>query len=194
MSLLSPHSVKRLAAVLVLVLAVPLLLSAKVRTFAPKGADVGANKTYHWVTVRVMTRTGMVEDDDLIAPVIKAVVNRELAARGYVEVAEGGDLQVTAGGFGTTGSQLEGFLAHWSFDFYTGYGVETAAPVNRNNVEGTLAVVLADTKTNKGVWGGITKTLIGSQAQGGGTMPKSLIEEIGKAARSILKKLPESRQ
>ena len=74
---------------LVLAFLVPLLLGGKVKTFASKEDDVRSYKTYEWLPPRVMTRYGLLEGDELVAPVIRQAVNRELARKGYTEVAEG---------------------------------------------------------------------------------------------------------
>jgi hypothetical protein len=57
-----------------------------------------------------MTRQGLLEDDPVVAPIIRQVVNKYLVAKGYREVAENGQLKLLTGGFGETTSQLEGFL------------------------------------------------------------------------------------
>ena len=169
---------------LVLVLLVPLLLGAKVKTFASKEHDVTSYSTYEWLPPRVMTRHGLVEDDAVFSPIIKQAINRELARKGYKEVTQGGELQVTSGGFSRTSSQLEGFLVHWGFDYYhLDWGATVAAPVTRVNKEGTLVIVLVDAKTNKGVWGGLATALLGK--------PESVGKSINKAAKRILKKLPK---
>ena len=180
------------SALLASALLIPLLLVGKVKTFASKEDDVRSYKTYEWLPPRVMTRHGLLEDDELVAPVIRQAVNRELARKGYREVAEGGDLQVASGGFARSSSQLEGFLVHWGFDYYWGdWGATSVTPVTRQHREGTLVIVLLDPKTQKGVWGGLATALIGNPSLAGETLDKPLAKSINKAARSILKKLPK---
>lgn len=131
----------QVSALLVAVLLVPLVAPGKVKIFDSKKHDVVKYKTYHWLPPRVMTRYGLVEDDAHFAPMIKQAVNRELARKGYREVAEGGGLEVATGGFGRTSSQLEGFLIQWGFDsYYWAWGVTSATPVTRVNTEGTLVI------------------------------------------------------
>jgi len=183
---------RRVAASVAIALLMPALLFGKVKTFASNDDDIGLYKTYEWLPVRVMTRHGLVEDDALLAPAIRQAVNRELGRRGYREVAEGGNLQVASGGFGKMGSQLEGFLVHWGFDYYWGdWGASFAAPVQRQYRMGTLAVVLVNPETKKGVWGGLATTEIGNRNLDAGSLDKSLAKAIDKAAQNILKRLPK---
>ena len=99
---------------------------------------------------------------------------------------EGGELRIATGGFGRTTSQLEGFLVNWGFDFYYGdWGATVAAPVSRVHREGTFAILLVDSKTNQGVWGGLATALLGK--------PETVGKSIDKAAKRILKKLPKRR-
>ncbi len=185
MSLLIVHS-ERVLALLAAVLLVPLAAPGKVKIFDSKKHNVANYKTYHWLPPRVMTRYGLVEDDALFAPMIKQAVNRELARKGYLEVAEGGELEVSTGGFGRTSSQLEGFLVQWGFDsYYWAWGVTSATPVTRVNKQGTFVIVLVDVKTKEGVWGGLATAMIGK--------PESVGKSIDKAAKRILKKLPRQR-
>ncbi len=180
--------------ILALALVCPSLLGSKVQTFSMDGADVTSYRTYEWLPTRVMARTGLLEDDDIVGPIIKESVNRELARRGYTEVSEGGDLHVISGGFSSSSSQFEGFMGHWGFDFYLGVWTTTAVVgVTREHREGTLAVLLIDPKTEKGVWGGLATLLIERPRITGGKLDKGTAKSIDKAAKKILKKLPQRR-
>lgn len=182
------------AAVLALCLIFPSLLGSKVTTFATNGSDVTAYKTYEWLPVRVMSRGGLLEDDTAVAPVIRAAVNRELARKGYVAVETGGHMKVTSGGFSSSSTQLEGFMGHWGFDFYWG-GWTTAAivPLQREHRQGTMAVLLIDAETEKGVWGGLATILIEKPKLKGGKLDKGTVGSIDKAIKKIVNKLPKAR-
>jgi hypothetical protein len=91
-------------------LAITIPLMAKVKILPSKKHDVSTYQTYQWLPTRVMTRQGLLEDDPVLAPIIKEVVNKYLKAKNYREVAEGADLTLLTGGFAETPSQLEGFL------------------------------------------------------------------------------------
>ena len=84
--MLSQFRVRRFRA-----LGVALLLSAtlaipgfggKVKTAIGKDVDLASYKTYQWLPVKVLTKTGLVEDEPEVTPAVRAAVNRELAARG----------------------------------------------------------------------------------------------------------------
>src|SRR5690242_17443035 len=83
----------------VLLLLFPLVApstAGKAKSVVGDHADFARYKTYQWVPVKVLTKTGVVEDDPAVSPAIRTAVNRELAAKGLTEVQEGGDLQVAA--------------------------------------------------------------------------------------------------
>jgi Domain of unknown function (DUF4136) len=164
----------------------PLSLVSKVKIFPSTKYDIATYETYQWLPPRVMTRQGLQEDDPILTPIIKQVVNKHLSAKGYREVAEGGELNLLTGGFSETNSQLEGFLVTYGFDYYYGWFPTTAAPVTRVNREGTFLVGLIDAKTNEGVWLGLSTALIGGQ--------KDIDKTINKAASNLLKKLPQSQR
>ena len=69
----------------------------KLRAEVGPGADFARYKTYEWLPTRVLKPSGVVEDDPVLTPLIKDAINRQLMARGMTEVAQGGDLQVSAG-------------------------------------------------------------------------------------------------
>jgi hypothetical protein len=165
---------------------VPAFLGSKVKTFPSAKHDITTYETYQWLPPRVMTRQGLLEDDPVLTPIIKQAVNKHLTAKGYRQVAEGGELNLLTGGFSETNSQLEGFLITYGFDYYYGWFPTTAAPVTRVNREGTFLVGLIDAKTNEGVWLGLSTALLGSQ--------KDIDKTINKAASNLLKKLPQSQR
>ena len=180
------EDLRKTVAVFALLLAVPLLLSAKVKVFPSKKLDVTNYQTYQWMPTRLMTRQGLLEDDPMVTPIIKAVVNKYMGGKGYREVPDGGDLKLLTGGFSETNSQLDGFLITYGFDYYWGWGTSYAAPVTRVTREGTLVIGLIDAKTDEGVWLGLATALLGSQ--------KDIDKSINKAASSLLKKLPASKR
>jgi len=112
------YSRLRLPILLWVFLVAPVLLNAKVKILPSKKHDISKYETYQWLPPRVMTRQGLLEDDPVLAPIIRQVVNKYLAAKGYREVAENGELKLLTGGFSETTSQLEGFLITYGFDYY----------------------------------------------------------------------------
>src|ERR1041385_7290857 len=51
-------------------------LAGSVKSWVGKDADFSRYKTYEWLPVRVLTKTGVVENDEVAAPLIRAAVNR----------------------------------------------------------------------------------------------------------------------
>jgi Domain of unknown function (DUF4136) len=173
---------KRRCTILFLLVALQAATAGDTKTALTRGRDLSHYKTYQWLPPRVFGPTGMVEDDPEFAPMIRKAVNRELAAKGYKEVAEGGELKVVSAGVGRTSSQLEGWLMTFGFDYYSGFGTMTAAPINRVNKDGTLLVALVDAKDNKSIWSGYS-----TEALNG---PGSVEKAINKTAARLFKKLP----
>src|SRR5271154_3961452 len=95
--------------------------AGKVQTWAGKDADFSHYKTYSWLPIRVLTKAGVVENDDVAAPLIRQSVNRQLAQKGLKEVAQGGDLQVSAVALSASIPQVEAVivpLGAASLDYY----------------------------------------------------------------------------
>ncbi len=152
-----------------------------VQTATGTNIDMSRYKTYQWLPPKVLTKTGVVENDPVVAPAIKAAVNRELAAKGLKEVAEGGDLLVSALALRSASPQLEAVLfpvTAVNLDFST-----PIATMGRYNHEGTLAVNLIDAKTQKFAWFGMATESIDNK-------PGAGVKKLPKAAAAIFKKYP----
>ena len=169
----------RAGIVLYAVLLLPLSHGAKMRTAAGPGADFARYKTYQWLPVRVLTSTGVVEDDPVFTPLVKDAINRQLQQRGMTEVTEGGDLQVSAGILNTYVPQLEAVI-------FAGPSMMYSTPIanmGRYNREGTLVVNLIDTTTKKSAWAGIINENIDNK-------PGAGQKKIAPAAAKLFKKYP----
>jgi hypothetical protein len=155
-------------------------LARKLQTFAGTNVDFGSYKTYQWMPPRVLAKTGIVEDDPVIAPIIKASVNRELIARGLTEVNEGGDLQVITCALNAYIPQLEAviFPAGTPYDYPT-----SLSTIGRYNREGTLAISLVDSRTKKFAWAGMITESIDNK-------PGAGARKIPKATEKLFKKYP----
>src|ERR1700759_1816387 len=69
--------------------------AGKVKIVAGENVDFTLVKTYRWLPPKLLTKTGIVADDPVIVPALKAAINGELMTRGMREVTEGGDLLVS---------------------------------------------------------------------------------------------------
>jgi hypothetical protein len=144
------------------------------------GADFARYKTYQWLPTRVLTKTGVVEDDPVLTPVIRDAVNRQLAQRGLKEVAQGGDLEISAGVLTASVPQLEAVMFAGPSDLTFATPI---ANMGRYNKEGTLIVNLIDTRTKKSAWIGMVRETIDNKAGSGQ-------KKLPGAAAKLFKKYP----
>jgi hypothetical protein len=163
------------------------LCFGKVETHFDKAVDFTHYKTYEWLAPRVLKKTGVVENDPVFAPAVKAAVNRELVRRGLSEVTSGGQLQVTAMALTTSIPSIDAMIFPGE-GVYTGVGGVMTTPnanvatVGRYNKEGTLALSLIDTSTKKAVWGAMATKSYGKETQ--------LEGKVNKAVTDMLKEYP----
>src|SRR4051812_40464197 len=111
------------------------LFARKLKTVAGVHATFTSYKTYQWLPVKTLGKAGTVEDDAMIATIIRSAVEREMAALGLTQVKEGADLQIAAFASTTSIPQLEAviFPGDMWMDFET-----PIAMMGRYNKEGTL--------------------------------------------------------
>ena len=170
----------------VLLLLFPLVApstAGKAKSVVGDHADFARYKTYQWVPVKVLTKTGVVEDDPAVSPAIRTAVNRELAAKGLTEVQEGGDLQVAA--FAATSSvpQLEAVLFPGSLDMMYATPIAT---MGRYNKEGTLAINLIDSRTKTSAYAALVTDSLDNK-------PGSGVRKIPAAAKKLFSKYPATK-
>ncbi len=161
----------------------PPCFAAKVRAEVRPGADFARYKTYQWLPPRVLTKTGTVENDPVLTPAIKDAINAQLAQRGLKEVAEGGDLQVSAGVLTTYIPQLEAVIFAGPSDLMYATPI---ANMGRYNREGTLVVNLIDTRTKKSAWIGMIQESIDNK-------PGAGQKKLPSAAAKLFKKYPSTK-
>ena len=151
----------------------------KARVEVSPNADFARYKTYQWLPTRILTASGVVQDDPTITPLVKDAINKQLAAKGLTEVQSGADLQVAAGVVTAKVPQLEAVVfggPDMMFD-------TPIASMGRYNREGSLIVNLIDTKTKKSAWLAMVTESIDNKPGGGQ-------KKIGPAAEKIFKKYP----
>jgi hypothetical protein len=116
-----------------------------VKTDYDRTTDFSQYKTYSWEKVQTQ--------DPLWVERIKSAVNAEMTAKGFAEVASGGDVSVIAFEMTTTQRSLntlyDGLGGGWRF----GGGFGDATTVDAYKV-GTLVVDLFDAKTKNLMWRG----------------------------------------
>jgi hypothetical protein len=158
-----------------------LIFAASVKTYVGKNINFADYHTYTWLPTKVLTNTGIVENDPVGGPIIRSAINEELTSRGLKEVPSGGDLQVATIVLTGSSPQLEGYLfaGGWAG---TDWGYSPAA-IGRYNKDGTLGVNLIDSRTNKSAWAGLITESIDNKT--GGNEKK-----IPPAAKKLFAKYP----
>jgi len=172
------------SAALVSALLIAPCFAGKVKAYTGAKADFAGYKTYQWLPVKTLGKAGIVEDDATVSPVIRAEVNRQLAARGLTEVKEGGDLQIATFASTTYVPQLEAVL------FPGGVAMDFATPIatmGRYNKEGTLAINIIDTRTKTSAWVAMITDSIDNK-------PGSGAKKIPKAMESLFSKYPTKKK
>jgi Domain of unknown function (DUF4136) len=153
--------------------------TAKVKVLVEAKSDLSQYRTYQWLPPRVLKKTGLEENDSVVAPVIKMAVNKELAKLGMKEVADNADVQISSWAFREVSPQVEAYIYGSYDDWYFG---GTPATLGRYNQSGTLVVGLIDPKTKKSVWGALST--------GSFEKPSQLESRVNKAASEIFGKYP----
>jgi hypothetical protein len=172
------HGVFHLGAVIGLL---PMVASAgDVQSFQAPGLDLAVYRTYRFLPTRILTKTGVVENDPKVSPVIVAAIRRELSGKGLVEVAEGADVEVAAGALTVSVPQLEAVIFNFNLDASWGTAPITMGRYNR---EGTLVANFIDPRTQKSIWIGIAKRALGK--------PANYQQDINKAAHALFQKYPQ---
>ena len=98
----------------------PECFAGKVQVWMDKSTDFSAYKTYRWLPPKLLTKTGLVDDNAEFAAIVKEAINRELARKGLTEVTEGADLEVSTLALTQPIPQLEGFIFPGATpDFFT---------------------------------------------------------------------------
>ena len=178
--------INRRFAIVLLIVAGPLAercLAGKVRVEIGAGADFARYKTYQWLPPKVLMSSGVVENEPVIGPAMKDAINRQLSDKGLREVAEGGDLQVSALALREAIPQLEAVVFGGPEMMYA----EPIATMGRYNHEGTLVVNLIDTRTKKSAWLGMAKETI-DRGEGTG------LKKLPAAAAKLFKKYPSPKK
>jgi hypothetical protein len=153
--------------------------TAKVKVIVEAKGDLSQYRTYQWLPPRVLKKTGLEENDDVVAPVIKAAVNKQLAKLGLTEAPANADVQISAWAFRQASPQVEAYVYGSYDDWYFG---GTPATLGRYNNSGTLVIGLIDPKTKKSVWGALST--------GSFEKPSQLESRVNKAASEIFGKYP----
>lgn len=155
----------------------------KVKVEYDKKVDLSHYKTYEWYAPRVLKKTGIAEDDPVVAPQIRAAVNRELTRRGLTEVVSGGDLKVSTWAFAEAIPNVDvllyGFGALPAGSFLDPVTAPVAT-IGRYNRQGTVVVNLIDAKRNTSAWAGAATSSYSDVNNLSGPINKAVKDMFGK--------------
>jgi hypothetical protein len=153
------------------------LLLADTKTDFDHKVDFTQYKTYSWI--------GAKASNDLWVDRITEDVDAQLAAKGWVKVASGGDATVSAFGRTHTEQTLEtyynGFGGGWR---WRGFGDATTTV--ENTEVGTLVVDVFDGKTKHLIWRGSASSTLSEK-------PEKNEKKLEQSVADMFKKFPPSR-
>lgn len=163
-----------------------LLCYGKVKVEVNKKIDFSRYKTYQWYPPRVLKKSGISEDDDVVAPLIRTAVNRELARRSLTEVKSGGDLQISTWALSESIPNIDALIYPGGRTLHAGSMIDPVqtpvASVGRYNKQGTLAINLIDAATKTSAWAALATTSYSDVYNLGG--------KVDKAFEDMFKKYP----
>jgi hypothetical protein len=157
-------------------------VAADVGAFPANGVDLNTYKTYKILPPKVMTSSGIQEDEPTIGPLVREALRRGLTEKGLTEATGQPDLEIASLVTAVSVPQLEAIIYSWTYDGTSIAGTAPLATIGRYNREGTLYVNFIDSRKNKGVWLGISTRALGK--------PSSREKDINKAAGAMFKKYP----
>jgi hypothetical protein len=133
----------------------------QVKTDYDRSADFSQYKTYSWQKVQTQ--------DPLWAGRIKDAVNAALAAKGWTQVASGGQVAIVA--METTQNQqtlntlYDGFGGGWGWRRFGGGGFGDATTTTENYKVGTLVVDLFDANSKNLIWRGSASDTLSDKSE-----------------------------
>ena len=128
----------------------------QVKTDYDHSANFGQYKTYSWANVQ--TR------DPLLVERIKDAVNGALTAKGWTQVASGGDVSVAATEITQNQQTLNTFYNGFGGGRRFGGGFGDATTTTDTYKVGSLVIDLSDAKTNTLIWRGSSSDTLSDNA------------------------------
>jgi len=132
----------------------------KVQTDFDHQANFSQYKTYSWQEIK--------PENSLWDARIKSAVDAQLAAKGWTQVASGGDVAVVAIKTSQTQRTLQtfydGFGGGWGWRRFGGGGFGDATTTEQDYKEGTLVIDFYDAKTKQLIWRGSAQDTLSDKA------------------------------
>jgi hypothetical protein len=155
------------------------LFAQDVKTDYDRNANFGHYKTYSWDKVQTQ--------DQLWVDRIKNAVGAALRARGFTQVASGGDVSLTATGIVQDQQVLNTYYDNFGigrgrrFGGFGGFG--DATTTTETYQVGSLVVDMFDTQTKKLIWRGSSSDALSSKAD-------KNIKNLDKGVQKMFKHFP----
>jgi Domain of unknown function (DUF4136) len=132
----------------------------QVKTDFDHQANFSRYKTYSWQEIKPA--------NSLWDARIKNAVDAQLTAKGWTQVASGGDVAVVAIKTSQTQRSLQtfydGFGGGWGWRRFGGGGFGEATTTEQDYKEGTLVIDLYDAKNKQLIWRGSAEDMLSSKA------------------------------
>jgi hypothetical protein len=145
--------------IVLILVALGTALAQQVKTDFDHHANFSQNKTYSWQEIKPA--------NSLWDARIKDAVDAQLAAKGWSQVASGGDMAVVAIATSHTERTLQTFYngmgGGWRWRGFGGMGEATTT--EEDYKEGTLVVDLYDAKTKQLIWRGSAEETVSNSAE-----------------------------
>jgi Domain of unknown function (DUF4136) len=158
------------------------LSAQEVKTDYDRNANFAQYKTYSWEQVKTK--------DQLDVDRIKSALNATLTAKGWTQVASGGDVSIVAlemtQNQQTVNTFYDGFGGGWGWRRFGGGGfggVGDATTTTETYKVGTLVVDLFDTKTKQLVWRGSSSDTLSNNSN-------KNIKNLDKGVAKMFKQFP----
>jgi hypothetical protein len=129
--------------------------AAKVSTDYDHAAKFSDYRTYSWTKVKTV--------DSIWDARVKDAVNKELSAKGWIQVPSGGDVSVVAVGTARTEQQLNTYYNGFGGRRFGGFGNATTT-VDRYRV-GTLVVDMFDAGSKNLIWRASTSNTLSGNSE-----------------------------
>src|ERR1700751_2040901 len=148
----------------------------QVKTDFDHQANFSQYKTYSWQEIKPA--------NSLWDARIKSAVDAQLAAKGWTQVASGGDVAVVAIKTSQTQRSLQtfydGFGGGWGWRRFGGGGFGEATTTTETYKVGTLVVDLFDTKSKKLLWRGTSSDTLSNNSEKNIKNPDKGVEKLFK--------------
>jgi len=151
----------------------------QVKTDYDRSADFSQYKTYSWEKVQTQ--------DPLWVDRIKDAVNTALVAKGWTQMASGGQVSIVAMEMTqnqqTLNTFYDGFGGGWGWRRFGGGGFGDATTTTENYKVGTLVVDLFDAKSKQLIWRGSASDTLSDKSE-------KNIKNLDKGAQKMFDRFP----